>query len=271
MSNEKIKEVNINDSKIKISDIVDIVDSDKDKKAYQKDKLDDIDDIDKIDDRLLNDLDDKLEAPEMNYKEESDVEAKRKRLMIIGRYRNSKRFGAWLKKQGFDMLPRRLEKMSNDELETMINDIRFCISTKNTNNLYETGATKGILVLESLLRPVYKIDGLSQTLSNDPTFHDLLEELLLERQSYIYVKPEYRLLYVVLSSAYIVHSHHIMLEQLSQTDEGKKMIQDIANKMEENRQPQAAPISINLPTNLDIERKSLDNTFTQKYSDLLQE
>ena len=253
MSNEKIKEVNINDSKINISDIVEI-------------KEDDPVDDDNNEPQNTNKEEnlDFLDAPEINYKQEDDVEGKRKRLNIISRYKNSQRFGAWLKKQGFNMSPKNLEDLSIDELETMINDIRFCIATKNTNSMYETGATKGILVAETLLRPVYKIDGLSEVLSKDPTYLDLVEEILLENQNQIYVKPQYRLLYCVLSSAYIVHTQHVMLEKLAQTDEGRKMIHDMATKLQNTKEKN------NIYPNINIKSKKLEDNFVKKYSDLLE-
>jgi len=214
------------------------------------------------------------EIPELDY-EENDIEAKRKRFMIISRYKNSKRFGNWLKTQGFEFNTKGLKDKTVDELENMINDIRFCISTKNTNNMYETGATKGILVLENMLRPVYKVDGLSQILSNDPMYLDLVEELLLERANYVYVKPEYRLLYCVLSSAYIVHAQHMALEKLSQTDEGKKMIKDLANQIqvaEQQSKPLNSMQNEKIPKittkTICVEKKQLDSKFCEKYKDL---
>lgn len=255
---EKVKEVNINDSRVNIADIVEI--------KQPKDA-----DVDSESDNIenKNDEPDIIDSPPIDYTQEDNVEEKRKRLNIIARYRNSKRFGSWLKKQGFNMTAKNLEDLSSDELETMINDIRFCISTKNTNSLYETGATKGILVAENLLRPIYKIDGLSEVLSKDPTYLDLVEEILLENQNQIYVKPQYRLLYCVLSSAYIVHSQHLMLEKLSQTDEGKKMIHDMANKLQ-NSQKQQLQIQNLVPDNITIKSKKLEEEFTKKYCDLLE-
>ena len=122
--------------------------------------------------------------------------------------------------------------MKNDELETMINDIRFCIATKNTNGMYGKLSTQGVVVLENILRPVYKVDGLSNVLANDPTYLDTVEELALEYQNYLYVQPQYRLMYCVLSSAYIVHSQHIMLQKMSKTVEGQEMIQKMANQIQ---------------------------------------
>jgi hypothetical protein len=96
---------------------------------------------------------------------------------------------------------------------------------------------------------------------------DLVEELLLERQNYLYVKPEYRLLYCVLTSAYIVHSQHVMLEKMSQTEEGKQMIQDMANKISSKEIKTDIP-QLDLGNN-PIPSKQMDISFEEKYNDLM--
>jgi hypothetical protein len=292
---EKVEEMKINDSKFTIN----IEEAEKPsvkkikyrdetkptiKKKQKEEKTEEKDDLPTENKDVFATENKDNEIPELDY-EKDDIEAKRKRLMIISRYKNSKRFGSWLKTQGFEFNTKQLKDKSLDELENMINDIRFCISTKNTNNMYETGATKGVIVLENMLRPVYKVDGLSQVLSSDPMYLDLIEELLLERANYVYVKPEYRLLYCVLSSAYIVHAQHIALEKLSQTEEGKKMISDFANKIKENETMdklikdvdnhlQRNAESTNTPhiitTRMPMipEKKQLDDQYLDRYKDL---
>lgn len=250
-------EVKINKSKVSL---VDILEQKPENATNEKDQT-----IEQIDDQK-----EEIEAPELEYDGDEDVEEIRKRLMILSRYKNSKRFGKWLREQGFILNAKKLEGKTQEELDTIINDIRYCISTKNTNSLYETGATKGIVVLENLLRPVYKIDGLSTVLSNDPMYLDLVEEMMLERASFIYVKPEYRLLYCVLSSAYIVHNQHIMLEKLSQTSEGKQMIKEMASRFKENENVSETPqIQIYKPIGPQVVQKQMDSTFSDKYADLL--
>ena len=214
----KQKEVHINDTKFNMVDVLENKNEEEQENNKEEEK-----EIENIEEE---------KAPEINYKKEENVEEKRKRLLVISRYKNSTRFGEWLKKQGFNFNSKDLEEMSNDELETMINDIRFCIATKNTNGMYGKLSTQGILVIENVLRPIYNVDGLSQMLSNDQTYLDTVEELALEYQNYLYVQPQYRLMYSVLSSAYLVHSQHIMLEKLSQTEEGKQMIQQMANQIQ---------------------------------------
>jgi hypothetical protein len=258
---DKIEEIKINNSKFEIKDITEPKSTKEEGKNENKEGNDN--------------NNDKPETPEIDYSEEDNVEDRRKRLMIIARYKNSKRFGSWLKTQGFDFNLKSLKDKSNEELDTMINDIRFCISTKNTNNMYETAATKGVLIIENLLRPIYKVDGLSEVLTKDPMYLDLVEELMLERSDYIYVKPEYRLLYCVISSAYIVHNHHIMLQKLSETEEGKQMIKDLASKINENESknkdvksdPQI--LSRIVVGSNQVPTKQLDDKFIEKFKDLM--
>lgn len=210
-------------------------------------------------------------TPEIDYQEEDNPEDKRKRLLVISRYKNSKRFSKFLKDQGFNFNTKHISGLSNEELETMINDIRFCISTKNTNNMIEQVSTKGIVLLENLLRPVYNIDGLSQVLTNDQTYLDLVEELTLEHSNYFYVKPEYRLMYCVTSSAYIIHTQKIMLDNMKKTPEGQIMIQKMAKEINEQKEKENeknnVPVIQQEPKI--IKTKEMSSEFIKSYGDIL--
>lgn len=225
----KTKEVNINDTKFNMKDVLKFDEEPKDK----NDKNDNVEPEPKPEEP----------GPSINYKEEQNVEEKRKRLLVINRYKNSSRFGEWLTKQGFNFDSKTLEAMSNEELETMINDIRFCIATKNTNGMYGRLSTQGVVILENILRPVYKIDGLSKILESEPTYLDTVEELALEYQNYLYVQPQYRLMYCVLSSAYIVHSQHTMLEKLSKTEDGQQLIKQMAEQINNTNHEFIKPVN----------------------------
>ena len=75
---EKIEEVKINTSNFVVRDIVKEEKSETDNEIKYKENSY------------------KPESPEIDYTEEDNVEDRRKRLMIISRYKNSKRFGSWL-------------------------------------------------------------------------------------------------------------------------------------------------------------------------------
>ena len=149
-------------------------------------------------------------------------EARRLRLLILNRYKLSQRFGQYLSDLGFKLDNTYLSTLTIQELESLINDIRFCVSTKNVNNFWQDACVHGIGVAERIVSPFYNVTGLSQALGHDETYKDVYEELILEHQNYLYCKPEYRLLYCVVKNASLVHEQH----KFFQTDEGKKAIEN---------------------------------------------
>ena len=89
----------------------------------------------------------------------------------------------------------------------------------------------------------------------------------------------------MLSLAYIVHAQHIALEKLSQTEEGKKMIQDMSNKIKENEtmdklikdvdnhlqrnaEPTNTPHIITTRMSMIPEKKQVDEQYLERYKDL---
>jgi hypothetical protein len=58
-------------------------------------------------------------------------------------------------------------------------------------------ALRELELLKRIVSPFYNVTGLSAVLSQDESYKDVCEELILEHQHYLYCKPEYRLLYSV--------------------------------------------------------------------------
>jgi hypothetical protein len=80
--------------------------------------------------------------------EKESPEDRRARLLIIGKYKNSARFGNFLQDHGFKLDPDTLNKLTIPELDYIINDIRFTISSKNMGNFYQAAFTEGIKMVE---------------------------------------------------------------------------------------------------------------------------
>lgn len=151
-------------------------------------------------------------------------EDRRLRLLILNRYKISERFGSYLTSDlGFKLDSSSLNNLTIPELDSLINDIRFCISTKNVNSFWQDACTQGVGVAERIVSPYYNITGLSQVLSKDNNYLDVTEELVLENQQYLYCKPEYRIAYSILKNATMVHAQH----QFFKTEEGKKVIEEL--------------------------------------------
>lgn len=215
----------------------------------------------------FNQMVEKAKTPLQLKKEEIQreaPEARRLRLLILNRYKLSARFGVYLESLGFNLNPTNINTMTISELDSLINDIRFCISTKNVHSFWQDATTQGVGIVERVISPWYNVTGLSTVLSNDDTYKDVCEELILEHQHYLYCKPEYRLAYSIFKTATAVHSQHEFfktpegkkeIEKLKQHYQSKEPVVDEQDPFEENPKIYNAPRDI----------KNIET----KYSDLL--
>ena len=197
-------------------------------------------------------------------------EARRLRLLILNRYKLSQRFGQYLSDLGFKLDNSQLSTLTIPELDSLINDIRFCVSTKNVNSFWQDACVDGIGVAERIISPFYNVTGLRQVVSHDDTYKDVCEELILEHQNYLYCKPEYRLLYCVVKNGSLVHEQHNFFK----TEEGKKVIVTYKKQMQRDNQ---GPIEENVSLSpggeskekeLNIAPRNIPN-IEVKYKDLL--
>ena len=209
----------------------------------------------------------KAKTPQQLKKEQianEAPEARRLRLLILNRYKLSERFGQYLAELGFKLDNYHLNNFTIPELDSLINDIRFCVSTKNVNNFWQDACTQGVGIAERIVSPFYNVTGLSAVLSQDESYKDVCEELILEHQHYLYCKPEYRLLYSVVKNATIVHQQH----KFFQSDEGKKAIEEYKKKMGLADAQPNQPVPEKGANKLNISPRNLPN-IENKYADLL--
>ena len=191
-------------------------------------------------------------------------EARRLRLLILNRYKLSERFGQHLEQLGFKLDLSTLNNHTIPELDSIINDIRFCISTKNVHSFWQDATTQGVGIIERVISPWYNVTGLSQVLSSDETYKDVCEELILEHQKYLYCKPEYRLAYSVLKTATSIHAQH----EFFKTSEGKKQIEQYKKSNNISIEEEIKVDKVEQSQNLNIAPKDIKN-IEKKYEDLI--
>lgn len=191
-------------------------------------------------------------------------EARRLRLLILNRYKLSPRFGQYLADLGFKLDGTNLSSLTIQELDSLINDIRFCVSTKNISNFWQDACTHGVGIAERIVSPFYNVTGLSQVLGKDDTYQDVCEELILEHQNYLYCKPEYRLMYCIVKNASLVHEQH----KFFQTEEGKKAIENYKKQMGININMESDNKQDSPASNVNIAPRNIPN-IEVKYKDLL--
>jgi hypothetical protein len=207
---------------------------------------------DKIKTQIMNDkfasLIQSAKTPQQLKREQissESPEARRLRLLILNRYKLSARFGQYLVSLGFKLDHHNLSSLTVQELDSLINDVRFCISTKNVNSFWQDACVHGVGVMERVISPIYNVTGMSEVLQRDEAYKDVCEELILEHQHYLYCKPEYRLMYTIVKNMTLIHSQH----EYFKTEEGKKVIeqykkQSTKEKHEKQCDPNIGPKEI---------------------------
>lgn len=125
-----------------------------------------------------------------------------------------------------------LDFKSQQELEGLLDEVRLVVSTKNCRNMFKQTFLAGISAIENLIAPRVnlRVQGLTQALAQSQEVQDLLNEISLEHQEYIYTKPEYRIMMTVTQTCLALHYSnkqmdnvkHVVREHLDkEVDEGE--------------------------------------------------
>ncbi len=127
---------------------------------------------------------------------------KRKLILTIQNYYALPIFGKVLAK-----FPQDLENKSHAELENILKDVKFTVANVTSGSFVTAAFSHGIQTLESVSKYTsLDLTGLHDSLSKEQETYVLLEEIRLKHQSYTYVRPEYRLMYLVTRTALACHA-----------------------------------------------------------------
>ena len=137
--------------------------------------------------------------------------------LMLSRYGSSERFGDYLKSLSFQLVPAKLKKLNVEQLHEMLDRVRTSIANKTVSDIWTNSIMSGIGAIENVcsmtrLNDTIKLKGLSEVLSTDEGFLDLLEELKLNNQNLAYVSPYTRLTYILLTSIARVHGINTMMD-----------------------------------------------------------
>ena len=124
----------------------------------------------------------------------------------ILKYQRNKRFGTIINKElGFKYTRAQLTKQSIDNLETILHRIRTHLNTRNMDQVFEHMAKVTAKGYEDLVTGFgYNIEGFSDLLLENPSFHDAFERWKIEREIPD-IPPSFQLMYVIASTTYIAH------------------------------------------------------------------
>lgn len=144
------------------------------------------------------------------------IDAQQARARIM-RYRTSKKFGKFLKEAGFKLDDKVLNKLDEESLISLQERVAFAVSNKNSEGLFKSGVMGALQGAEFLGENVLglHVQGLTATLNQSEAFHELVEELMLENQFMVYTKPQWRLLYMIISTGMAIHNSKDLYSKLS--------------------------------------------------------
>lgn len=147
-------------------------------------------------------------------------EKKQNILLALRRYNNSQRFGTYLQENGFKLEAKTLPRKSIEELESILNRVRFAVANKGDGTFSDVLLKKMFVFAETVITKQSgkkaNLTGLQQTLWQNEQFLDDLECLKLEYLSFAYVDYKYRLLGTIIQTAMTVNyinTHGMPLSQ----------------------------------------------------------
>lgn len=125
-----------------------------------------------------------------------------------------------------DVIPsnQQLKEMTDKELDTLLDEIKFCVSVRNTTKI-STKAFIGVVHQVENICVAYdilNIKGLTQICKKDQDLLDTVKEVCLNNLSLTYSKPEYRLAFSLLNTAYGLHIMNNSIK--TQTNQSNKTI-----------------------------------------------
>ena len=157
------------------------------------------------------------EIMKMNKPNTEQIQEHQELCLMLSRYGSSERFGDYLKSLTFQLTPAKLRKLNLEQLHEMLDRVRTSIANKTVSDIWTNSIMYGIGAVENVctmtrLNDTIKLKGLSEVLSEDEGFLDLLEELKLNNQNLAYVSPYTRLAYILLTSIARVHGINVMMD-----------------------------------------------------------
>ena len=155
----------------------------------------------------------------------------------ILKYQNNKRFGTIINKElGFKYTRLQLTKQSIDSLETILHRIRTHLNTRNMDQVFQHMAKVSAKGYEDLITGFgYNIEGFSDLLMENPSFHDAFERWKIERKIPD-IPPSFQLMYIIASTTYMAHmmnKSHVAIREKKKEPDIKKIKKEVDLKQKD--------------------------------------
>ena len=151
-------------------------------------------------------------------KSEPEIQKHQELTLMLSRYGTSSRFGDYLKSLSFELTPAKLRKQKVEKLEELLERVRTSVANKTVSDIWSSSIMTGVSAVESIcsktkINDTIKLKGLSEVLSQDENWLDLMEELKLNNQNLAYVSPYTRIAYTLLTSIMHVHGVNTLMDK----------------------------------------------------------
>ena len=107
---------------------------------------------------------------------------------------------------------------SKEDLQIAIDEMSNLLETSSTDEFVMDGILSSLQVVENLtaMTKNYNLVGLSQTLKMNKEFNSLAKQLMLKYGSFQAISPEYKMMFVVFTSCYIVRNRNKNKDSLNE-------------------------------------------------------
>lgn len=152
----------------------------------------------------------------ITHKTPEGIKEHQEHVLMLSRYGSSERFGNYLKGLAFDLKHTALRKKTLPDLQELLERVRTSVANKTVSDVWSDSLLGGLSLGENVitmtkLGETIRIHGLSESLKDDETFMDLLEEMRLENQNLSYVSPYVRIVYSILTAGARVHGMNTLM------------------------------------------------------------
>jgi hypothetical protein len=144
-------------------------------------------------------------------KEGDLADPRRRKIFLIGAYKRK------FPKELEEFETKGLYDKSEEDLDKIINDIRFCLCAQSNGGIIRTFTEAGLIVMEQTGSEAgFRIRGMTNYLKQDEEFNKIMDELELEYADIIPLSVEKRLILKVTRTAFALHSATAGLEVAEQ-------------------------------------------------------
>ena len=162
---------------------------------------------------------------------ENDIQLKQEKIYTIQKYQASKRFGEYIRQElRISHTSAQLNKMSNDELQEILEKIRIHLDNRNLDKFYDNMALKSAQLLETSITPFYKINGFANNLFDDEEFLNIWERFKIENK--MITIPAHIQLTMIVGTILMKTRADNRMQELQNDEEYKKMMQDVEDEIQ---------------------------------------